>query len=52
MATIDSQTHEFNSGSEIELKLAPFSINMVKLPNYTFYNTIRKKLLWGVDVRN
>jgi NAD+ kinase len=52
MATIDSRTHEFIAGTEIELKLAPFSINMVKLSEQTFFNTIRKKLLWGVDIRN
>jgi len=52
MATIDSRSHEFNSGTEINLKLASFAINMVKLNDHSIYNTIRKKLMWGADIRN
>ena len=52
MATIDSRSQEFKTGTEINLKLAKFSINMVKQKDHNIYNTIRKKLMWGADVRN
>ena len=52
MATIDSYSHELKTGTEISLKLAPFTINMVKLKDHNIYKTIRKKLMWGADVRN
>jgi NAD+ kinase len=52
LATIDSKSGEFLSGTEIRLKLAGFKIKMVQLPNHTFYGTIRKKLMLGVDIRN
>jgi NAD+ kinase len=52
LVTIDSKSGEFESGTEIKLKKAGFKIRMVQLPNRTFYGTIRKKLMWGADIRN
>jgi len=52
LATIDSKSGDFDSGTEIKLKLADFKILMVQLPNHSFYRTIRKKLMWGADIRN
>lgn len=52
MTTIDSQSHIFPSGTTIKLKLAPFQVKIVRLSHHTFFNTIRKKLMWGADIRN
>lgn len=52
VVTIDSRFHKFSSETPIILKMAGFSINMAHLPNHTFYSTIRKKLMWGADIRN
>ena len=52
MATIDSQSHIFSSGASIHLKLAPFQVQIVRLNHHTFFKTIRKKLMWGADIRN
>ncbi|NBU82585.1 MAG: NAD(+) kinase, partial [Flavobacteriaceae bacterium] len=30
----------------------PFKINMVEIPDETFFKTLRNKLLWGEDKRN
>ncbi len=52
MATLDSHSYEFDTGAELELKLADFSISIVRLTGHSFYKTIRKKLMWGADIRN
>jgi len=52
LATLDSQHIELSQGTEIKLKLAPFSIKMIQIEENNFYNTIRNKLLWGIDKRN
>jgi len=52
LVTIDSSAHEYLTGEPIVIKTADFKIRMVRLPNHTFYNTIRKKLMWGADIRN
>ena len=52
MATLDSRSFEFDTGTELELSLAAFSISIVKLSGHSFYKTIRKKLMWGADIRN
>jgi NAD+ kinase len=52
LITIDSRSHEFSTNNPITIKIAGFKVNMVRLPNHTFYNTIRKKLMWGADIRN
>lgn len=35
-----------------QIEKAHFSINMVRFNNQNFYNTLRNKLMWGVDKRN
>lgn len=52
LVTIDSRSHEFSSDAAIMLKIAEFKIHMAHLPNHSFYSTIRKKLMWGADIRN
>jgi NAD+ kinase len=52
LVTIDSSSHELPTGEPIIIKMADFKIRMARLPNHTFYNTIRKKLMWGADIRN
>jgi NAD+ kinase len=49
--TIDSQNLFFNESLEFTIKMANFKIKMVKLETNTFYNTLRNKLMWGVDKR-
>jgi NAD+ kinase len=52
LITIDSQSKIFESETSIEIGLAPFNILLVRLPNHSFFQTIRKKLMWGADIRN
>jgi NAD+ kinase len=52
LATLDSKSCALGPDTEISLKIADFPTRIVRLPNHTFYNTIRKKLMWGADIRN
>ena len=49
---LDSRTKLVDKSLELEIKKADFSFNMVKMPDKDFFEAIRKKLLWGNDVRN
>ena len=50
--SLDSRTKLVDKGLQLEVRKADFSFNMVKLPGKDFFEAIRKKLLWGNDVRN
>jgi len=52
LATLDSRSEIVDSSVEITLKKADFHLNIVKLENQNFFNTIRNKLLWGLNKRN
>ncbi len=52
LASIDSRTKTINSCVEITIQKAEFYLNIIKLENQNFFNTIRNKLLWGLDSRN
>lgn len=50
--TVDSRSYEIGPETEIELKKARFEMNLVSLEGQNFFNTIRKKMGWGLDKRN
>ena len=52
LATVDNRKEVFDMNTEIELNAANFRIKMLHLNNFSFYNTIRNKLMWGIDKRN
>ena len=49
---LDSRIVLVDKSLEIEIEKADFCFNMIKMPNKNFFETIRKKLLWGNDLRN
>lgn len=49
---LDSRIMLVDKSLEIEIEKTDFSFNMIKLPNKNFFETIRKKLSWGNDLRN
>lgn len=51
-ATLDSRSEVIDSSVELTIKKADFPLNIVKLHNQNFFNTIRNKLLWGLDKRS
>lgn len=52
LVSLDSRSEIIDSSIELTLKKANFCVNLIKLENQSFFNTIRNKLLWGLDKRN
>ena len=49
---LDSRIMLVDKSLEIEIEKTDFCFNMIKMPNKNFFETIRKKLSWGNDLRN
>jgi NAD+ kinase len=52
LVSLDSRSEVIDSSIELTLKKAEFSANLIQIENQNFFNTIRNKLLWGLDKRN
>lgn len=49
---LDSRIIQADKYIDIEIRKTDFSFNMIKMHDKNFFETIRKKLLWGNDLRN
>ncbi len=49
---LDSRIITADKSMSIEIRKTEFTFNMIKMPDKNFFETIRKKLLWGNDLRN
>jgi NAD+ kinase len=52
LISFDGRSAVFPTGSEFLIQKADFSLKVVKRLQQSFYNTLRKKLLWGTDTRS
>lgn len=52
LLTLDSRTEIIEGDVQLRLKRADFTIKTLRIKDATFYNTLRNKLMWGVDKRN
>lgn len=52
LVSLDSRIYAIPSGSELLVKLKNFKIKLVKTEIQDFADTLRNKLLWGLDRRN
>ncbi len=52
VVSLDSRNQTVDSSVELVIKKADFCMNIIQLENQNFFNTIRNKLLWGLDKRN
>lgn len=52
IATLDNRQYEAPSGSIYTLTKSDHSQQVINMEDNNFYNTLREKLLWGVDLRN
>lgn len=52
LISLDSRSTSISSDLKLSVKKAPFSAKLVKLPHYHFFDTLRQKLNWGLDMRN
>jgi len=52
LVSLDSRSETIDASVELVLQKADFSLQLIQLENQSFFNTIRNKLLWGLDKRN
>ncbi len=52
MATLDSRSTTIETGFQLALRKEEYCVNLVRLSNDNFLNTLRSKLNWGLDKRN
>ena len=49
--SIDGNSYTLNKNNTIIVKKAPFKLSVIKIKGHTFYDTLRDKLMWGIDKR-
>lgn len=52
MLCADSRMQRMPDNHELFISSGDFKINVVKIPNHSYYETLRNKLNWGEDRRN
>jgi NAD+ kinase len=52
LLSLDGISKSIKQGEEIIVKKAEFMINVIKFEDNNFLDTIRNKMLWGIDNRN
>jgi NAD+ kinase len=52
LASLDSRSVTIDSTISLAVRKEDFTMNLVRLDNNDFLQTIRKKLSWGLDTRN
>ena len=52
MASLDSRSIIIKSGLKLQIRKEDFQAKLIKFEGYSFVNTLRKKLNWGLDARN
>ncbi|MCK5821667.1 MAG: NAD kinase [Bacteroidales bacterium] len=52
LVSLDSRSVVMETGLELRITKAPFKVLTIRLNDHSFYNTLRSKLMWGVDKRN
>lgn len=51
LLAIDGRSESCTDRTRITLQKAPYKLHMVKRKGQTFFETLRKKMMWGVDSR-
>lgn len=52
LASLDSRSETIDSSVQLAVRKEDFTINLVKMNHQNFLDTLRKKLMWGLDSRN
>jgi NAD+ kinase len=52
LVTADNRTKLVDSSVHFDICKSEYKVSMIKLPSTSFYNTLRNKLMWGMDKRN
>ncbi|HLF33861.1 MAG TPA: NAD kinase [Cyclobacteriaceae bacterium] len=52
LVSLDSRSHTFHEKKPISIRRESFTAKLIKFTDYNYFDTLRKKLNWGLDVRN
>lgn len=52
LLAMDSSSIALSTSQSVSVKKADFYLKLLKLSDYNYFNTLRSKLMWGVDKRN
>jgi NAD+ kinase len=52
LVTADNRTRTIKTDVIFEIAKSDHTLKLLKLPNTSFYTTLRNKLKWGEDARN
>lgn len=52
LVSLDSRSQSLENTQTLEISKAPFCMNLIRLKDEHFIQTIRNKLMWGIDKRN
>ena len=52
LVAIDGRNETCEEGARLTLRRAPYTIQIIKGNNKRFFDTLRKKLMWGADQRS
>ncbi len=52
LTSLDSRSYTLNNKVKLTLKRESFKARLIKLNGYHFFDTLRNKLNWGLDIRN
>ncbi|HKJ78895.1 MAG TPA: NAD kinase [Prolixibacteraceae bacterium] len=52
LTSLDFRSEAVEFSTKIKVKKANFKLKVLQLPEQTFFNTLRNKLMWGYDKRN
>lgn len=52
LCSLDSKSESINDSIELTISKANYSMQIVQTENQNFLNTIRNKMMWGLDRRN
>lgn len=52
LVAVDGRSKVLNESTKLRITKADYTIKVLKQPDYTFFDTLKNKLMWGVDKRN
>lgn len=52
LVSLDSRFETIDDTVKLKIKKERFFVKLVQLPGHHFFNTLRQKLNWGLDIRN
>jgi NAD+ kinase len=52
LVSLDSRSETINSNTQLAVRMADFKFHLIRFNEENYLNTLRKKLMWGVDNRN